>query len=388
MRLSTILRFPFLLVLALHASEVLKAGVVEWIKAPDSRTANEVWQITNHDAMSMAVYFERQAFTADDRYLVFCSERTGVWQIFRADLTNGEIVQITDDKGIDPFMITIHPDGEHVCYIYEKVLYRTNVASLEEEIMIDFSGRFSGQVGFSSSFTADGRYTTISTVSDIERNIYRVDLETKDIEHALRWTEGTFSHVLTCPTNPDLITFVPGPDTQQDMSLPMEKRARTWKVDMKSGEAKQFLTMPYGFSATHETFSADGKRFYFYRKERPSGEPVTICSVDLQGDDFQEHYYGEKIGIAIAHGVSSNDGKWFLTDGDDRNHNPLILFNLETGEDLFLCWPNSSIDKYGQYSHVHPSLSKSGRFACYTSDVSGTPQVYVVPINAKSVRIE
>jgi len=367
--------------LALQTSGYSEAGVVEWIKAPDSETGNEVWQMTNHDSMSLAVYFERQAFTRDDRYLVFCSERTGKWQIFRADLTNGEIVQITDDKGIDPFMITIHPDDEHVWYIYEKILYRANVASLEEEPMIDFGDSFAGKVGFSSSFTTDGRYTLITTVSDAAWCIYRVDLKTKEVEQALEWTEGTFSHALICPTDPDLITFVPGPDTQQDMSLPMDKRARAWMVNMKSGETKQFLTMPYGFSATHETFSADGNRFYFYRKERPSGEPVTVCSIDQQGNDFQEHYFGEKIGIAIAHGVSSNDGNWFLTDGDDRDHNPLILFNLETGKDIFLCWPNSSITKFGQYSHVHPSLSKSGRFACYTSDVSGMPQVYVVPIS-------
>ncbi len=353
------------------------------IKAPDPKTGNEVWQITDHEAMSMAVYFERQAFTADDRYLVFCSVRTGKWQIFRADLTNGELAQMTADKGIDPFMITIHPDGEHVWFIYEKMLYRINVASLTEQVVIDFRDQFTEDVGFSSSFTADGRYTTITTVTDTECNIYRVDLENKKLEHALRWTEGPFSHVLICPTNPDLITFVPGPDTQQDMSLPMEKRARTWMVDMKSGVAKQFLTMPYGFSATHETFSADGKRFYFYRKERSTGEPVTVCSVDQQGGDFRGHYYGEKIGIAIAHGISSNDSKWFLTDGDDPGHNPLILFNLETGEDLFLCWPDSTIKKFGQYSHVHPSLSKSMQFACYTSDVSGVPQVYVVPINVK-----
>ena len=55
--------------------------------------------------------------------------------------------------------------------------------------------------------------------------------------------------------------------------------------------------------------------------------------------------------------------------------------DLTTGEDTFLCWPNSSIKgKYGQFAHVHPSLSLSGRFACYTSTVSGIPQVYVVPI--------
>jgi Tol biopolymer transport system component len=378
MRFVTINISLFILILTLQASENLKDGVIEWIKAPDSKTGNEVWQITNHDSLSVAVYFEQQAFTSDDRYVVFASNRTDEWYIYRADLTTGEIVQVTKNKSISPSTFTIHPDGEHVWYMNNKILYKTNVASLKEDVVIDFSKTFSQRVNFSSSFTSDGKYTLITASSDSGKSIYRIDLETGKIERALLWTEGSFSHPLICPTNPDFITFVPGPDTQNDMSLPMEKRARTWTVNMKNGEVKQFLTMPYGFRATHETFSADGKRFFFFKKERPKSFPITICSVDLQGNNWQEHYTHEK--IALAHGVSSADGKWFLTDGDDPNYNPLILFNLKTGEDIFLCWPNSSIKRYGQFSHVHPSLSKSGRFACYTSDVSGKPQVYVVPI--------
>ncbi|MEX0654627.1 MAG: hypothetical protein WD534_09040 [Phycisphaeraceae bacterium] len=49
----------------------------EWIQAADDKTGRELWQITSAEAVSEAVYFEAQAFTADERYLVFRSERDG-----------------------------------------------------------------------------------------------------------------------------------------------------------------------------------------------------------------------------------------------------------------------------------------------------------------------
>ena len=70
------------------------------------------------------------------------------------------------------------------------------------------------------------------------------------------------NHPQICPGDDDLITFVPGPDTQNDMSLPQEKRARTWVWDGKSGETRPFLTMPKGYRATHEYWDHAGDRFY------------------------------------------------------------------------------------------------------------------------------
>ncbi len=350
-------------------------GVVEWKKRRDLATDRFVWQITSHDSASEAVYFENQPFTHDDRYVVFGSKRTGDWKIYRADLETGEIMLVTDRE--DPGRFTIGPDGEHVWYIDQKKLYKTHVADLRETLVMDFSDRFSDGVSFSRSFTNDGKYTLITTRSESSRSIYRVNLETKQVELALEVTEGWFSHPQICPTNPDLIAWVPGPDTQNDMSLPMEERARNWLINMKTGENKQFLTMPYGYRATHETWSADGERFFFFKKKVPGWTPVAICSQDQDGSNFREYYTHDN--IRLGHGLASSDGEWFVTDGQDPGYNPLILINLITGEEIFLCWPNASIDD----QHVHPSISKSGRFVCYTSDVTGTSQVYVVPTGIK-----
>ncbi|NLP10936.1 hypothetical protein GX408_11140 [bacterium] len=353
----------------------------EWIKKADPVTGRLVWQITSHDSASVAAYFERQPFTADDRYIVFGSKRSGSWQVYRADLRNGEIVLLSKKQDLAPFSFTIHPDGKSVCYIHDNILYKTDVKKRREKVWMDFNGKFSTPLWFSSSFSADARFTVVTTKTDSGIGIYRVDLENGTV-HGLVWKAGPLSHPLLCPTNPDLITFVPGPDTQNDMSLPMEKRARTWIADLKTGRTRPFLIMPYGFRATHETWAADGRRFFFYKKSVPGWTPVAICSIDQNGEDWKQYYHHDT--IRLGHGISSRDGLWFLSDGQDPQNNPLILIHLQSGEATFLCWPNASMDeKAGQYGHVHPTLSASGRFACYTSDATGVPQVYVVPTGLK-----
>ncbi len=348
----------------------------EWIKKADPVTGRLVWQITSHDSASVAVYFERQPFTADDRYVVFGSKRSGSWQVYRADLRNGEIVPVSEKQDLAPFSFTIHPDGKSVCYIHDNILYKTDVKNRRETVWMDFNGKFSTPLRFSSSFSADARFTVVTTKTDSGIGLYRIDLENGAVQGVM-WKAGPLSHPLLCPTNPDLITFVPGPDTQNDMTLPMEKRARTWIADLKTGRTRPFLIMPYGFRATHETWSADGRRFFFYKKSVPDWTPVAICSIDQNGDDWKQYYHHDA--IRLGHGISSRDGLWFLSDGQDPHKNPLILIHLSSGEATFLCWPNASMNEQaGQYSHVHPTLSASGRFACYTSDATGVPQVYVV----------
>jgi Tol biopolymer transport system component len=105
--------------------------------------------------------------------------------------------------------------------------------------------------------------------------------------------------------------------------------------------------------------------------------PVSICSINKEGKDWQE-YYTHKT-IRLGHGISSPDGKWFVSDGQDPGKNPLLLLHLPTGKETFLCWPDASIAG-GQYTHVHPSFSSSGKYVYFTSDRTGNPQVYVMKI--------
>ncbi|MEN8227678.1 MAG: glycosyl hydrolase family 28 protein [Bacteroidota bacterium] len=355
-------------------------GIPEWIKGTSPETGREVWQITSDTAASVACYFERQPFTSDEEYVVFSSQRSGKWRLYRMDLGSGVVKSLTSaDRNVFDDDYTIMPDGKRVCYLDGWKLYATNVESRREELLFDYTGLLPDTPRYTGSFTNDGRFTLVYLYNDTLKAIYRTDLETGEVLEVHRHREGKISHPLLNPEDPDVITYVPGPDTQNDMSLPMEKRARSWKVDLKAGSDKQFLTVPYGYRATHESWSSDGKRFFFFRKTRPGWSPVAICSMNKEGDDLRVHYENDT--IKLGHGVSSRDGHWFVSDSQEPDKNELVLLNLENGEANVLCWPNSSVDGgHTRQAHVHPSFSPGGRYICYTSDRTGVPQVYVVPV--------
>jgi Tol biopolymer transport system component len=352
----------------------------QWIRTISPETGREVWQITSGGYPSVACYFEGQAFSGDERYVVYSSMRTGKWMLHRTDLETGMEEPLTfAERDIQGDEYTVMPDGKRVCYIDGWVLYATHVESAEEEVLFDYTGKLPDRPRFSGSFTSDGRYTLVWVNNDTLKAIYRTDLETGEVLEVMRRREGKLSHPLINPRDPMVITYVPGPDTQNDMTLPMEQRARTWKVDLRAGTDRQFLTVPYGFRATHESWTWDGTRFTFFRKTRPGWSPVAVCSIDKEGKDFRVHYQSDT--IRLGHGTSSRDGRWFISDSQEPGTNELVLVDLSSGRGEVLCYPNSSVEGDNEaFAHVHPSFSPKGNYVCFTSDRTGTPQVYVVPV--------
>ncbi len=77
---------------------------VRWngLKRKDGRTGREIWQVTSHDSASEACYFEAQAFTTDDKYMVFSSKRTGEWQFYRCDLETGALMDLSNSGPVRP----------------------------------------------------------------------------------------------------------------------------------------------------------------------------------------------------------------------------------------------------------------------------------------------
>lgn len=349
----------------------------EMTKFTDEKTGLEVWQITSHDSISEAFYFYAPSFTADDKYLIFRSTRSGRMEIHRSDLATGEIIQLTDE---DVSSASIHPDGRSMIYIADWKFFRMDMYTLQKEMVMDFSGKINAEPRFRPTMTNDGRFTLVYTRQNDTIRLYRVNLETQDILKVMEQSGVNFSHQLINPADPNLITYAPLPDTQNDMTLPMEKRPRARLINVEKGTDEPFLITPYGFRATHDSWSPVGDRYFFFEKSVPGWVPAAIGSIDKNGGDYQKHYVHDT--IKLGHGAASQDGQWFISDGQEPFDNPLILINLRDGKSKTLCWPNASIRADLGNIHVHPNFSSSGNYVIYTSDApkTGTHQVFVVPI--------
>src|SRR5688572_32688126 len=67
----------------------------EWRRYADPQTGRTVEQLTAI-GNNYHLYYYNPSVTPDGRWLIFYSERTGLNNLFRLDLSSGEIVQLTD----------------------------------------------------------------------------------------------------------------------------------------------------------------------------------------------------------------------------------------------------------------------------------------------------
>jgi rhamnogalacturonyl hydrolase YesR len=347
----------------------------------DPITDNEVWQITNHHSISNVPYFYTQAFTTDDAWVVFKSNRDGdVWKIFRSNMTTGEVSKVSDKEVRSGY--TIMPDGKRVAFLSGNTIYAIDVATLEAESIYSFEPT-EDLVRFSALFSADGKYTILHFYNEeTGTRVFRINVLENKSEQVFA-TQTRITHILLNPRHPHLFAFVPQPDTQDNYELSLEERARYHLFDINTGIAKPFVMTPIYHRATHGSWGADGERFYFYRKYRGTGaRSVTICSLNKNGTDLREHFHSSE--FRLGHGVADATQSWFITDSQDPIENPLMKIDLITGEAVILCWANSlqTSTTNDQTDHVHPVISASGRFVAFTSDVNsrGLPQMFVIPM--------
>jgi Tol biopolymer transport system component len=90
----------FLLPTILLASDAGRDWGVERRSYTDPVTRVRVWEMTGPRGKADNLYFHFSNFTADNRSLLFVSDRGGSEQLFRADAETGRITQLTDDPRI------------------------------------------------------------------------------------------------------------------------------------------------------------------------------------------------------------------------------------------------------------------------------------------------
>jgi len=357
---------------------VLKILPSEKQVTTDDKTGKTVWQMTQGDAVDCSCYQEVEAFTADEQYVIFSSNRIGNFQLYRANLETGELGQLSDVDEYRPISFGMSRNGCEALYTAGWRVCAVDVHTGEDCVVIDFEGKTPSQPsGSPVALSGDGDRVVVAYDTGKETTMLAFGfIESGEFKEIYEW-HGKLSHAQICPGDSNLVTFDPGPDTQNDMSLPMEERARTWILDVAKGEARQFLTMPYGFRATHEYWDFAGDRLYFHRKTVPGTVPVMIASINREGEDWQDHYGSNN--RCLGHSSIDRTNSFIVSDVQCDGDNELHLIDLETSKGMVLCWPNTS-NIQDQTIHVHPSISQSGNYVDFTSDRCGISDLYVFPL--------
>jgi len=197
------IRLLFLLA-TMHAAAFAQVGKdwgIERQSYVDPVTGVRVWEMTT-TGTSDNLYFHFSNFTADNRYVIFSSNRTGASQFYRAEVASGRIVQLTDyPSGTARGLCPDHTNARRV-YLFRGA----EVVALDIE---DFSERKIGTIpkpyigGFQQpTLSGDGKWLTITKQRDAQHwEIGLMNVTTGEYKTVI--TQGfRIGHVQHSPTDP------------------------------------------------------------------------------------------------------------------------------------------------------------------------------------------
>ncbi len=82
----------------------------------------------------------------------------------------------------------------------------------------------------------------------------------------------------------------------------------------------------------------------------------------------------------LGHSSIDRGNCFIISDVQDSGDNELIRVDLKTGKGEVLCWPDT-VYAGVHVNHVHPSISAHENYVDFSSARSGSPDLYVLPLN-------
>ncbi len=332
----------------LLASNAGKDWGVEHRSHVDPVTQVRIGEMTAGPGAASNLYFHFPNFTADNRLLIFASNRTGSWQIFRAEIETGRIVQLTDEPGVAAqAACPDHTQARRVYYLRGPDVFALDV--------LDFSTRKVGTIpsphtgGFQQpTLSGDGKWMTLAKQRD-ERNWEIGLMNTATGEYRTVITQGfRVGHVQHSPTDP-IIFYV----WETGGYAPQ----RSWLVNADGTGNRPFYARtdpktwftPLKEWVTHEAWvPATGEMTMI--NDRVG---VMLVAKDGSARMVREGHYW--------HAAASPDGKLLVLDDFEGR---IWLMETSTGSTRLLATGTRGKDRS---VHPHPSFDRAGRYVIFNS---------------------
>ncbi|MCS7043352.1 MAG: oligogalacturonate lyase family protein [Bryobacteraceae bacterium] len=360
----------------------------ELSRSADPATGAPVWQLTAAPCINHHAYFLNPSLTPDESALIFSSNRSGSWQLYSIEpFPEGEIRQWTCGEPIHPFSPAIHPGGDRVFFVRGGSVWEIRRDTLEERLV---AGHADGQLG-EVSLSADGAW--LAAAAKIRGEHGLVAGRADGSAWAFHRFPRTVIHPQFHPLEPEWLEFAADP-------APRMHRMR------RDGAGLECLYEHCNDEfVVHETFlGSTGDLVYvewpraLWRMSWTTRERRRVCEFNAW------HIAPSRDGARILCDTNHPDLGIFLIDADTGSQRLVCLSQSSNrgtqwtksryalADDFAaarlahpeaLSWMENAADTvYGpQWTHPHPSFSPRERFAIFTSDRSGHPQVYAVEIH-------
>ena len=362
--------------MALHSDQI--EWEAEWKQFDDPKTGAKMTQLTNAPCINHPLYYLANSFSLDSKTLVFASDRAGKMDLFRVSLENGEIVRLTGLEDVQPFSGNVVDD--RVYFAASNQVHCLNLEDGSDRIIAEQPGCGLGEI----TVSADRQWACCLVTKPGSAGLLICRTDGSESSVILDGVRALY-HPQFHPTDSDLLIYSADPPDP-----------RLWTVRRDGSDDRCFYANDLDEWFVHETFLGKSDRVIvvhwhkgIYEVGLVTGELRPIAS------------------FSTWHISSSSDGQMILCD----THLPdigLCLIEPGTGNYRTLCYPEatnqgfqwaeplplpadgdapgwatmtenvSAESAYGpQWSHPHPAFSPDDRYVSFTSDTTGTPQVYI-----------
>jgi len=198
--------------------------------------------------------------------------------------------------------------------------------------------------------------------------ILRVEAETGQAEEVLRKERFWINHVHVNPQDRDLILFC-----HEYSELP----DRMWLLNVATQKCGPIPGQGAEEWYQHEFWSGDGRRICFHGGISGDNTQGFCGWCSPNGEGYTKAYHATS-GRAYAHYNVHPDGQTMVTDGEARP-GCISKVHLRDGKQEFeiLCRHDSYTFGDDQRCHPHPSFTPDGRQVIFTSNRTGTSNVYL-----------
>lgn len=379
----------------------------EWRTSTDSQTGRALRQLTSAAAHNYPLYYFIETITADNRYLIFHSERSGWVQLYRLDLHSGEITQLSDGRtrdsgwamwcehrlrGIYNHLSALNGPRREVYYFQDEELRATHLDSLGNRLVQRLPGRISiGQSGFSP----DGRHYAFIHA---DRVLFQRALADKEalanmrqpVDHD-RWRQdvpcviglidtetGAYRDVMHVPFHIHHVFFI---DNQRLLLNHLPHENGMWSVRI-DGSDEQVLR-PRGENGArgaicHNLITERGI-FYESNEFRDGERKVWIGHYDPADGSFTEHPLPDVGYVHTGWDPAGLVHFYNNQEGSARHQLLWVTHPFDARQEVTVLREMTPIVR-GQRFHAHPFLGPERKWLYFTEVVDGFSQICALDV--------
>lgn len=365
----------------------------------DAYSGREVIQLTHYLGHSNHFYFTDPCWFNDNKSFFFMSDRENQSNLFRYDLEDGKITQLTDFNSPGQSRGCWSEANQRLYYWRDQKIVELNPDTYEEREIYQAPPDWEPEAR--ANPTADGKYVISRLQEHVPQErpaisfaysrfremfhlqpltqIIRVEVATGKMEVILE-DKRYMTHINTSHKLPNIMTYCnEGPWDLVEQ--------RIWGLNIETGETWKIRPQDDGldYAVGHEYWFADGETIGYHgfpRKDRErehvfghikwdNTEHVEV-SFPFRSTHFQSLDESIIVGDGSPAAVFSHQGvarpfiQLFKWDGEDYVGPRILSYHRSTFND--------------QHAHPHPRFTPDGKYILYSSDLTGYSNMYLVEV--------